>query len=585
MKRTPLFALFSFALLLAACGGGGGNPLPGGGGSTPTPVPTQTPTPGPTATPTPIAGATPGVVQGPGTALSGSTTYLGGYTPYGIANALDFPVQHGWDGTGQTIAVVIDSDVDRSVIANYLAAMGVTETGTITTISVDGSTGIPSAGASKGDDQEAYLDVETIAGLAPGANIDIYQINNLNDATIAKAYSKVNSDGIADVVNSSFGGCEFPNAPEDPFLASGAAAGIAYVASGGDNGNVCNTPSTVGPNWPASNPNVIGIGGTETRPPAALTSATVWNDTSCSGSTQCAGGGGVSSLYSLPSYQRGLSGVSSTAYRNSPDFSLPAENTEIDYAGTWIRLNGTSWSAPQSAALLAEVYQYCGQSKGIANPAGIPYYVSDAYPSAYIDVVSGNNQYGSTTPFYTAGHGYDDASGLGVPYGMAFANTACPARTKASGLARVALSTMVQAPRPAGTLTLDVTPRVRGLVDLGARPDAQIANVQLVLQPGANQSAVEGALEAAGFTIDRRYQYARIVDASAPAGAVNRFFRTQLHDVVQPGFGTRYLPATQIVVPAPIANAVAAVSLDNVISRRVGLPAAPADGLPPLHLR
>lgn len=532
----------------------------------PTPTPIATATSSPTATPAP--GTTPAVVAGPGTPLGGAPTYNNSWTPFGVANGLDFPVQHGWDGTGEKVAIVIDSDVDRSVIASYLAKMRVTETGTITTVPVDGAKGIPSQGASAGDQTEAYLDVETVAGLAPGANIYIYDIPNLNDASIADAYSKIDSDGIVSIANSSFGGCENASSPEDPFIASGTKAGILYVASSGDSGNVCDAATTVGASWPASNPNVIAAGGTETDYTQGynVTEPTVWNDYSCGG--QCAGGGGVSSIYSLPSYQTGLQGATSTTMRNEPDISMPAEDDAI-YDGKWGAVNGTSWASPEFAALMAEVYQYCHLSGPVTNPINIPYYVASTYPQAYIDVTNGKDQFKMYTPFYTAGRGYDNASGFGLPIGMAFGNTVCPGGVKSSKLPSYARVAQAVQTRRASAFAADVTPRMGGLADQGRRSVSAMTAVQVVLRSEGDRASVESALERAGFTIDRRYQYDRIIHAQAPSGTVEGFFSTRMHDVLQPRYGMRYLPATQIVVPASIASGVRTVNLDNVITRHV----------------
>lgn len=549
MAKPSLLLVLSFALALAACGGGGGSGgvVPAGSGPTPTP---------------PVASPTPGT--GPAVPLSGSATYSGGWAPYGVASGLDFPVQHGWNGSGQGVAIVIDSDVDRSVVQTYLTKFNIAMP-SITTIPINGASGI-----SGSDSDEAYLDVETVASLAPGAHIYIYQTPGLDDQSIADAYSKINSDGLARVVNNSFGGCEYPNPPEDPFIASGAQAGIAYVASAGDSGNVCDGASQVGASWPASNPNVIGAGGTETNIGMgyAIDSDTVWNDTSCQGSpSQCAGGGGPSSVYKLPAYQSGVSGVASTRFRNTPDISMPAEDV-IFNGGTWGLINGTSWSSPQYAALMAEIYQYCHVSSGIANPVNIPYYVAAHAPGALLDVVNGNDQYQSKTPFYTAATDYDDASGLGVPVGMAYANTACPGGNKASGL--LALSAMTSAAveeENAASSTLDVTPRAPGLRDAGRRSAIAQTPIQVILRSETDRSAVESALENAGFTIERRFTYRDIVRATGPSALVEHVFQTQLHDVVQPGAGVRYMPATQVALPAVLAAHVRTVSLTNVTRR------------------
>ena len=49
----------------------------------------------------------------------------------------------------------------------------------------------------KGDDPETDLDVQTISGLAPGANIIVYDMGSLTDQNIENAYNKVLSDGKA----------------------------------------------------------------------------------------------------------------------------------------------------------------------------------------------------------------------------------------------------------------------------------------------------------------------------------------------------------------------------------------------------
>lgn len=577
MNRPPLVLAFSFALLLAACGGGGGGgggTLPSSGGSTP--VPTGTATPAATATPSPTPAPTP--TPGAGLALTGpATDPAGDWGPPGVAASLHFPVQSGFDGTGQTIAVVIDSDVSRSDLAAFFQYFQIPTTSrTITTQAV------PPLAAPKivpGSQDEATLDVETVAGLAPGANVIIYQIPSLTDQNITDAYNQIISDKKAYVVNSSFGGCETPNSPEDVPLQAGAQAGVAFSVSAGDDGNVCDnttTPMTVGPGYPASSVYAIGVGGSETNPPNfTLTSNTVWNDFSCGSHSQCAGSGGVSSLYAIPPYQQGLAGISSTTMRNEPDISMPAEDAGIMENGSWTALSGTSWSAPEYSALMAEVYEYCKAGTGIVNPVAIPYYVfaHNPAPSAFIDVTSGNDTFANTSPSYTAAAGYDDASGIGVPLGQAFAQTACPGRVPASGLiARARMSLMnAGVAQHTGAFTIDVTPRVSGISDEGVRGAGEPTSIQIVLQPAAdvasNEANVVSALQTAGFTITQRFANHLVVDAVAPSATVERFFRTRMHNVRQGRYGTRYLPTTQIVVPDSIAPYVATVNLDDVVTR------------------
>jgi hypothetical protein len=218
---------------------------------------------------------------------------------------------------------------------------------------------------------------------------------------------------------------------------------------------------------------------------------------------------------------------------------------------------------------MAELYQYCHTSSGIANPVTLPYYVAAAYPRAFIDVIYGSDQYQNTTPYYIAKKGYDDASGLGVPYGMAFANTVCPSGTKAPGVQERSAMMAAAAPQQSPSQTLDVTPRAPGVSDLGERSTIANTQVQVVLRSESDRQAVEAALEQAGFRINRTEEYDRIVNAQAPSGTVESFFRTRMHDVAQLGYGTRYLPATQIALPDALAPRVITVSLDNVVTRHV----------------
>jgi len=574
MTKPSVALLFLISLALAACGGGGGGAPPNNGGGGPTPTPTPTPTQTPKASSC--------VVSNHGVPT--------GYGPADVTAALHFPFSSGgvtYNGAGQTVAVVIDSNINPSDVSTYLTHYGILQTGTITDRPVDGADG----GCHGGSQDEATLDVETIAGLAPGANIMIYQmpynVGGITDQEIADAYNAVVSDKKAFVVNTSLGGCEGSgsialNEPEDAVMQSGAAGGVVFASSSGDSGNLCQTgPNQAGASYPASDPNGAGVGGTETSMSGGytLTSGTVWNDHTCTGGI-CAGGGGVSSVFPIPAVQSGVlsackappsGSTCSTSMRNVPDVSMPAEDVNV-YEGGWILLEGTSWSSPEYAAMMAEVYQYCHLSSGLANPLSIPYYVWNHASSDFIDVTLGSDQISSYAPYYHAVAGFDDAGGLGVPYADEFASTACPGGSPASGLSLSRISGMAMS-APRGGSVLDVTPRMPGLVDLGERSANEPTRVQIVLRPEAASSGTEAqviaALETAGFTIVQRFPNHLVVDAQAPSSAVERLFGTQLHDVAQGEAGTRYMPVRPVVLPASIAPFVATVNLDNVATRHI----------------
>ena len=531
----------------------------------PLPVPTAS---GPLGTGAPLTGPT----------LGGR----GGWGPPAVAQALQFPVQSGYNGAGQTVAVIIDSTIRTSDINAFTTYFQIPSTSrTISQVVVEPSATPPGTT----DIGEASLDTETIAGLAPGANIIVYEIPDLSDQSIIDGYNRALSDGKASVINSSFGGCESEDEPNvktlyDPVFLKGNQLGITFTASAGDTGNVCDnttTPYTVGASSPASDPNVVGVGGTETSSNYndKLTSAIAWNDSTCGsgGSSQCATGGGVSAVFTPPPFQTNLPNASTT-FRNVPDVAMPAEDVAVYENGTWGIFAGTSWSAPEYAALIAEVYQYCNftlsGSPASFNPVALPYEAYANSPSDFIDVTGGNNQFAGTTPFYRALTGFDNVSGVGVPYGAPMEQTLCPNRQPLStpflaenAVRNAAIGTSI--PR-----TLDVAPRIGGLIDEGARSAMTMTRIQVVLRPTASlagdEAAVVAALQRSGFTIVQRFANHLVVDAEAPASTVDAYFATSLHNVVEGRYGSRYVPITTATLPATIAPYVSGVSLDNLVT-------------------
>ncbi len=389
--------------------GSGATPTP-----TPTPKPTPTPTGGPTPTPKPTATPTGGPTPTPppagcngAAADNGPLSNSSGTLATGIAKPFDFPVQHGCNGAGYTAAVIIDDPVNTSYVASYLSAAQVTQTGTITNTAVDGG--------GSGDDAETDLDVQTISGLAPGANIIVYDMGSLADQNIEDAYNKAISDGKASVVNSSFGGCESQDTPFESSTNSiaqqGAAVGVTFVASSGDSGsNECS--GSKGVSAPAGDPYFTSIGGLNFtyNSSGVLTSVT---EGSASGDS---GGGGVSTVVALPSFQSGITGVI-TSGRNQPDISLPFDPVAVYTGGAFGEYLGTSWSSPQSAALFVTTNQLHATKLGWLNPTLYSLFKSTGYNSYYTPCTSGSNGAYSCNASQ-----YNQAAGIGAPKGWALAN-------------------------------------------------------------------------------------------------------------------------------------------------------------------
>ncbi len=404
-----------------------------GGSATPTPVPTPTPTAKPTATPAPTATpkptpthsptpaptATPAPTPTPGSGCSGSPSDNGalkasggGWLASGVAKAFDFPVQHGCNGAGQTVAIEIDTPILTSDVSAYMSAAGITQTGTVTNVAVDGG-----GNASSSDYGETALDVETVSGLAPGANIRVYDFPDLSSQSIEDGYNQAVSDNIASVVNSSFGGCEssdtsFTNTT-NTIAEQAASKGITFVASSGDSGSLECGGSTPGVSSPSSDPYFVSVGAvnfTSNTTTGALLTITAGSDSSNGFSS----GGGYSKIFAVPSYQSGISGVNSGG-RNNPDISLPGVEVAVWDHGAQAAYDGTSWSSPEFSALMAEVDQVRGTHYGFVNPNLYTLFKNSSY-SDFTDVTSGTN--GN----YTAVAGYDLVTGIGAPKGWAMAN-------------------------------------------------------------------------------------------------------------------------------------------------------------------
>jgi subtilase family serine protease len=385
--------------------------------ATPTPVGTPTPTPKPTATPTATAvpTATPTATATPTSGCSGSAADNGALTnssgtlATGIAKAFDFPVQHGCNGAGYTAAVIIDDPVNTSYVSTYLSAAGVTQTGTITNEAVDGG--------GSGDDAETDLDVQTISGLAPGANIIVYDMGSLADQNIEDAYNQALSDGKASVVNSSFGGCESSDtsfeSATNSIAEQGASEGVTFSASAGDSGsNECGSDDNAkGVSAPAGDPYFVSVGGVN----FTETSAGVLETVTMGSESGYSGGGGVSTVVALPSYQSGITGMITTG-RNQPDISLPFDPVAVYTDGAWGDYLGTSWSSPQFVALMVTANQEHGTKLGWVNPTIYSLFKSTGYSDYFTPCTSGSNG-----AYSCSSTEYNQAAGIGAPKGWALA--------------------------------------------------------------------------------------------------------------------------------------------------------------------
>lgn len=256
-------------------------------------------------------------------------------------------------------------------------------------------------GAINSDVDETALDTETIGGLAPGANIILYLIGQLSLRDINGAADTIVSDNKAEAVNMSFGGSEITNKTFEAALKKGNAEGITFVASSGDNGS-----NRGRVNWPAVEPRVLALGGTD----ISYSGGQYVHDQAWSGS-----GGGVSKKFMIPFYQKGVRGKASKTKRNVPDVAFPSYYTDTHVSGAWVNLEGTSWSSPTYVALQLEINQVKGTRLGWINPAIYRVFKTEGYAADFYDVTQGSNgRYGAKV-------GYDNVTGIGSPIGEALA--------------------------------------------------------------------------------------------------------------------------------------------------------------------
>lgn len=177
-----------------------------------------------------------------------------------------------------------------------------------------------------------------------------------------------------------------------------------------------------------------------------------WNETTptaglgdSSGNGGGAGGGGASAFFSKPAWQVGT-GVPNDSARDTPDFAMnaaanhdgylvcsegdgegetPCTNGFLSSNGLPNIFGGTSFVAPSFAGILALVEQKLGNTTGLGNigPTLYGFLNGPTYSSVFHDITSGNNAVpcvqgtlncpNGGSEGYTAGVGYDQASGIG----------------------------------------------------------------------------------------------------------------------------------------------------------------------------
>lgn len=320
--------------------------------------------------------------------------------------------QAGLTGKGQVIAILIDTFPLDSDLQEFWNRNNIPPDLTrIARINVTGGMLPPISG-------EESLDTEWTSGIASAASIRIYASGSLDWSFLDMALDAIISDfstyptmrqlsislGMGETYMQAAAGevdtqhTKFTNL---------AALGINVFVSSGDGGSNPDQEGHPGAGplqtqFPASDPAVIGVGGTSLTLDAtgAVASESGWSRS----------GGGMSILFQRPAWQAG-DGVPDGTQRAVPDISLtadPSPGALTIVNGVPKVSGGTSWATPACAALCALLNQ------GLADKGQdlLPFLNPLLYPmlgtAAIRDITSGENG------AYSAGPGYDMVTGLGV---------------------------------------------------------------------------------------------------------------------------------------------------------------------------
>ena len=371
------------------------------------------------------------------------TTPAGCYGPdqihaaYGIQPLLD----HGVNGSGRTIAIVdaYGSPTIGADLALFDSTWGLPAPPSFQVVAPFGISPTDPDTAS-GWAGETSLDVEWAHAIAPNANIVLVVARSNSDSDILDATQWVSDNNAGDVLSQSFGEAEQCMDPSDlsrqhALFARMSRQGITLFASSGDQGAA--QPTCDGSGYfkavatPASDPYVTSVGGTDLIADGTsgqYQSESAWNESTIFGDA-VAGGGGVSVIYTRPSYQ---TGVQHNKMRTVPDVSYNAavfQGVIVALDGVFYRFGGTSAGSPQWAGLAALTDQIAHKRIGQINSS---LYQTDGSKAFFHDVTAGDNSIPDLTPYqgeslgtpikgYKADKGYDLVTGLGTPVGATLA--------------------------------------------------------------------------------------------------------------------------------------------------------------------
>lgn len=210
-----------------------------------------------------------------------------------VVSPKDYAVQYdlnplysaGTNGSGQTIAIVNDANINLNLVNNFRSLFGLTPNPPHVIIDGNdpGIDGVNNVDGPNGDSIEAYLDVEWAGAVAPSATIDlVIGADTAVESGVILAAERAIYSNLAPVLSLSFGACEevlgsSGNAFINGLWEQAAAQGITVLVASGDSGSAgtdptgkyCDNPGEAaaqfgtGVSGYASTPYNVAVGGTD----------------------------------------------------------------------------------------------------------------------------------------------------------------------------------------------------------------------------------------------------------------------------------------------------------------------------------
>jgi Subtilase family len=308
---------------------------------------------------------------------------------------------------------------------------------------------------------EISLDIESVHAACENCHILLVEANSSSYEDLEAAEQTAVALGATEISNS-WGG-EEPSPPDNAFNHPG----TVITASAGDAGYLDwaakeagqrTKPESGTPNFPASSPHVVAVGGTRLSLGAggAWQGETVWNGNGATGS-------GCSAFFEAQPWQlaesdwsqvgcsgnhRAVADVSADAdphsglavYQESPGCESEYEQSGVKHTVHWCTIGGTSLASP----IVASVFALAGGAHGVSYPARSLYKNEAKLPESLHDITAGSNdgsngvctkallseeRSGCTTAeeklscsssfICLAASGYDGPTGVGTPHGIA----------------------------------------------------------------------------------------------------------------------------------------------------------------------